>query len=427
MSPSSSLPWPIAGGLLAACVLLLAALTVRWAPPVRWPGVGTADVDLDFTADEQRRERSFRRQVRPWGLAGAALGVLVPTALLLGGAVRSAADSDGPWWLQVLAVTTVVLVVGRAASLPGAAAVRRRSLAVGLAAGTWGRWWRDVAVAAALGWVLTGSAMVGWVAAARLLPQSWWWVLAVAAGLLVVLLSFVVPVVVEPLFARFVPLSAGPLRDRLLGLADAARVPVRDVLVADASRRTTALNAYVSGLGPTRRIVVHDTLVERGADDETAAVLAHELGHVVHRDVAAGTALGSLGAAAGVLAAALALTWAPLLGALEITGPADPAAAGLLLAGGAWLALLTAPLQNAVSRRVERRADEFGLDLARDPATVAAMHRSLAVVNLAPLRPVPLLHWWFGTHPTSPERIACARRWARSHGLPEVPGLAARG
>ncbi len=77
-----------------------------------------------------------------------------------------------------------------------------------------------------------------------------------------------------------------------------------------------------------------------------------------------------------------------------------------------------------MSRRIERRADAFCLDLARDPLTVASMHRALAVTNLAPLRPVRILHLWFGTHPTSPERIEAARAWARAHGAEEIPGLA---
>jgi len=218
-------------------------------------------------------------------------------------------------------------------------------------------------------------------------------------------------------------MPAGPLRDRLLALADAAGVRVRDVLVADASRRTTALNAYVSGLGPTRRIVVHDTLLDRGEDDEAAAVVAHELGHVVAHDVRTGTLLGAAGAAAGVLVAAALLAWPPLLAATGIDGAGDPAVAGVLIALGAWAGLLGAPLSNGLSRRIERRADAFCLDLARDPYVVARMHRGLAITNLAPLRPVRILHLWFGTHPTSPERIAAARAWARGHGLPEVPPL----
>ncbi|MFC6238801.1 M48 family metalloprotease [Longivirga aurantiaca] len=382
------------------------------------------DLDRDFTADEQRRERAFRSRVRPWGLAGVALGLLVPTVLVLTGATAAVARAAGEtWWLGIVAVVVVVQAVTRMATLPGAVAVRRESLRVGLATGGWGRWWRDLAVAWLLGLALTAPAVIGWVLAARLLPGSWWWVVAAAAALLVVLMSFAVPVLVEPLFARFEPMPDGALRERLLALAAEAGVPVRDVLVADASRRTTALNAYVSGLGPTRRIVVHDTLLTRGRDDEAATVVAHELGHVVAHDVRTGTLLGAAGASVGVLVAAALVAWPPLLSASGSTGAADPAVSGLLLALGAWAGFLGSPAASALSRRVERRADGFCLDLARDPAAVASMHRALAVTNLAPLRPVRVLHLWFGTHPTSPERIEAARSWAARHGAPSVPDL----
>jgi STE24 endopeptidase len=388
--------------------------------------VDGAAIDADFTADEQERERAFRRGVRPLGLVSVALGVLVPSALVLSGAAAAAASVPVPWWLQVVAVVTLVLVVARAATLPLAVAVRRRTLRVGLATGSWALWWRDVAVAWALSWALTCAALVGVIGAVRLWPELWWVVAALVGAALVVVLSFVVPVVVEPMFARFAPLPDSPLRTRLLELAASDGVPVRDVLVADASRRTSALNAYVSGLGPTRRIVVHDTLVDRGRDDEAYAVVAHELGHVVARDVRTGTILGAIGAVAAMASAALLLSWSQLLDLASVEGPADPSAAGLLLALGAWAGLVTAPVQNAVSRRIERRADRHCLDLAHDAGTVAAMHRALAVTNLAPLRPPRLLHLWFGTHPTSPERIAAARLWAREQGL-EAPGPLSRG
>jgi STE24 endopeptidase len=400
---------------------LLVGLTVRWVPAVPVAPVTDAGIDSDFTPAEQQRERDFRRQVRPLGLVSVALGVLVPTVLVLTGAAASIADVDGPWWWQVVAVVTVLTLATRAATLPPAVAVRRRTLQVGLATGSWALWWRDVAVATALSWALTCAALVGWVAAARTWPELWWVLVAAAAAVLVLLLSFVLPVLVEPLFARFSPLPDSPLRRRLLDLAERDGVAVRDVLVADASRRTSALNAYVSGLGPTRRIVVHDTLVDRGRDDEAYAVVAHELGHVVAHDVRTGTVLGAVGAVAATAAAAVLLSWSPLLAAASVSGPGDPAVAGLLLALGAWAGLLGAPVQNAVSRRIERRADRHCLDLARDAATVAAMHRSLAVTNVAPLRPPRLLHLWFGTHPTSPERIAAARAWAAQEGV-EVPG-----
>jgi STE24 endopeptidase len=171
-------------------------------------------------------------------------------------------------------------------------------------------------------------------------------------------------------------------------------------------------------------VVVHDTLLDRDRDDEVAAVVAHELGHVVAHDVRTGTVLGAIGAGLAVVAASVLLSWSRVLGLGHVTSPSDPAVAGLLLLGGAWAGLLGAPAQSALSRRVERRADQHCLGLAADPATVAAMHRALAVTNLGALRPPRLLHLWFGTHPTSPERIAAARAWSRAHGTLEVPDLA---
>ena len=416
----------VAAIVVVVGTVVLAGITAWWVPRQPAPPVTDADLDRDFTRGEQERDRAFRRRVRPWGLASAALDVLVPTVLALTGAVAAVTDAvPGPWPVAVVAGTTLVLVVGRLVTLPGAVVVRRVSLAEGLATGTWARWARDVAVATVLAWVLACVALVGWVAAVRRWPETWWVVVAVVAAVLVVVISFLVPVVIEPLFARFTPMPDGPLRTRLLDLADRDGVRVGDVLVADASRRTTALNAYVSGLGATRRIVVHDTLVDRDRDDEAHAVVAHELGHVVAHDVRTGTVLGAAGAAIGVAAAAVLLGWSWPLEVTHVPSASNPAVVGLLLAAGAWAGLLGAPVQSAVSRRIERRADRHSLDLTADPATVARMHRSLAVTNLAALRPPRLLHLWFGSHPTSPERIAAARAWARDHGLAEPDGLGA--
>ena len=408
--------------VLIVGVALLVVLAARWVPAQPTVTVTAADVDLDFSEAEQERARAFRRQVRPWGLAAVLLDVLVVTVLTLSGAVAAAtAGTPGPWWVQVVAGVTLVLVVSRAATLPGAVAVRRAALDVGLATGTWWRWFRDVLLGFGLSWLLVTGAMVGWVGAARLWPTSWWIVVGVVAALLAAVLSFLLPVVVEPLFARFAPMPRGPLRDRLLDLARRDGVEVRDVLVADASRRTSALNAYVSGLGATRRVVVHDTLLDAGDDDAVHSVVAHELGHVVAHDVRTGTVLGAVGAALGVMAASLLLARPGVLTASHVTSASDPAVVGLLMTLGAWAGLLGSPLQSAMSRRIERRADRHCLDLTADPTTVARMHRSLAVTNMAALRPPRLLHLWFGTHPTSPERIADARAWARDHGV-DVPG-----
>lgn len=186
---------------------------------------------------------------------------------------------------------------------------------------------------------------------------------------------------------------------------------VRDVLVADASRRTTALNAYVSGLGSTRRIVAYDTLLETAAPREVELVVAHELGHVKHRDVLTGTVLGAVGAAVAVVLVGLLSRWGPLLDAAGADGAADPRSLPLLAALAGLIGAATGPLQAATSRRIEARADRHALELTGDPQQFIAMQRRLAVANVSDVDPPRLLVLLFGTHPSATRRIAAARAW----------------
>jgi cyclophilin family peptidyl-prolyl cis-trans isomerase/Zn-dependent protease with chaperone function len=171
-----------------------------------------------------------------------------------------------------------------------------------------------------IGAVLTGAALAGLVLSTHVFPSAWPLVAGAGAALLVLLLSFVAPIVLEPVFNRFRPLEDSGLRDAVLRLADRSGVPVREVLVADASRRTTKLNAYVSGLGATRRVVLFDTLVESASEPEVLTVVAHELGHRRFRHVAFGTAIAMLGAAGYVLVLWALLSSQAVLDALGASG-----------------------------------------------------------------------------------------------------------
>jgi STE24 endopeptidase len=174
-------------------------------------------------------------------------------------------------------------------------------------------------------------------------------------------------------------------------------VPVREVLVADASRRTRKVNAYVSGIGATRRVVLYDTLLDEVPKRELEVVVAHELGHRRARHVVKGTVLGMLGAAAGTL-----VVWALL------PDPQDPAIAPKLLLITAVLELLALPLGSALSRRWERVADRFSLELTRDRDAFRAVHEKLATANLGDLDPPRLVYLLLFSHPTARERIAAA-------------------
>lgn len=245
--------------------------------------------------------------------------------------------------------------------------------------------------------------------------RRWWIPAAVGAFALTVVASFVYPVLFEPLFNDFRSMPQGPLRTNLLAMAERDGVPVKDVLVADASRRTTALNAYVSGFGATRRIVVYDTLL-KAPQPEVELVVAHELGHAKDNDVLTGTLIGGLGAGLG--AVLLFLVFDPVRRRTGVTSIADPRAVGAVLGLMTLGSLLLGPAENVISRRVEARADVHALNLTRDPATFIKMQKRLAVTNISDLSPDAVEYVLYASHPTSPERIAMARAWAKLNGIP---------
>jgi STE24 endopeptidase len=301
-------------------------------------------------------------------------------------------------------VTLVQLTV-RVVTLPFAVLLRRRMLEYGLTHQSWAGFASDLLRSQAVGIVTLALGLTLLVGCARRWRRAW---PAVAGGLLavfVLLASFVYPVVVEPLFNSFEPLPDGSLRTQILRLADREGVRVDDVLVADASRRTTTLNAYVSGFGSTRRVVVYDNLVESLPEDEALSVVAHELAHARHNDVVTGSLLGAAGAVLGVGLLALLLG----TGRLGRRSMAEPAVVPLVLALLAIGSLLASPVQNTISRQIETRADVDALRAAPNPEAFAAMQRQLALRSLADPTPPAWSQFWFGSHPTTLTRIAIAR------------------
>ena len=416
---------------LAVLVVGLAVAVLLGTPwrPLAAVGDGAAvDPAIDFTAAQMAREDAYHSAVRPPAYASLVLSIAV--ALLLGlsplgarliGAV--AAPLGGGWGWRVLLGGIAVTAVGRLVALPldaWAESVRRR---YGLSTQTWGTWLVDVGKAYGVGLVITLIVLFGLFALVRWSPQWWWAWGAVAGALLVVVVSFAYPVVIEPVFNKFTSMESGPLRTSLLEMADRDGVPARDVLVADASRRTTALNAYVSGFGATRRIVVYDTLLDKAEPAEVRLVVAHELGHAKNRDVLWGTLLGALGIATVVCVLAFALKFDWLLRRAGVVSIGDARAIALVLALVAVIVALSGPVQVLVSRRVETRADVHALELTRDPTTFVEMQRRLSVTNLSDLDPPALVFGLFSTHPTGPQRIALARDWARLRGVTPPPGL----
>ena len=382
----------------------------------------------DFTPAQIERSRARRRDTLPLRYASALVGTAVPCLLgftpLGAWVVRAAGAAAGGGWIARAALGAVALqLLLTLTGLPVSLLAERVNRRWGLSTRTWRLFAADAVKGLLIGAVLLAAVSVGLYALVRARPGDWWLIAAPGAAMLVVLLSFLVPVLFEPLFNRFEPMAEGELRSRLLALAEHSGIRVRDILVADASRRTTAANAYVSGIGRTRRVVVWDTTVEQAGPEEVAAIAAHELGHVARRDVLTGTVAGALGAALAVLALAAALHWGPLLRAAGADSAADPRSLALVLALATVAGTVAGPVGNAFSRRIEARADGYALDLTRAPEAVVAMQRRLAVVNIADLAPRRAAVLLFATHPPTAARIAHARAWARAHGVPVPPPL----
>lgn len=413
---------------LVSGLVLLAALAIGLLLTTPWHPLGSTALQpnghLDFTPAEFTRETAFHKAVRPPAYLSMLLGVLV--ACLLGfthwGARLIEAVSGGRWWQGVLVGAAVCAALPRVASILADAVAEKALRAYGLSNQTWSGWAVDQAKSFALAVAITAPVLLGAVALARTFPR-WWWVGAAAlAALITVAVSFLYPVLVEPVFNSFTPLEAGPLKTSLLDLAREDGIGVRDVLVADASKRTTALNAYVSGIGSSRRIVVYDTLLKAATPQEVRLVVAHELSHVKHRDVLCGTLLGALAAAMGVCFLGAALQSSGLLSRAGARGAGDPKIVALVLALAVLATVISGPVLNLVSRRVETHADVGALDLTHDPATFIDTERRLALSNIASLGPNRIAYFLFSTHPSTSERIALARAWAVKHGMvPPAP------
>jgi STE24 endopeptidase len=409
----------VAAVVLGIALAVVIAVRTPWVPLPEPPGGYTPiDPTAGIPAAQVERAEAFAAALRPASLLSLVLSLTVSAALgltALGGRIMRALARPlgGGWVPQVLLGVVAFAVLGRLATVPLAAYAEMVRHRYGLSTRSWWLWLRDVSVSTAISAAITALALLSFLWLVRRAPRTWWiWAAATAAGFVVVG-SFLYPVVIEPAFNRFEPLAAGQLRSDLLELAAENGTPVQDVLVSDASRRTTALNAYVSGFGSTRRIVLYDTVLERLPDDQIESIVAHELGHVATDDVLTGTLTGALGAAAGVAALGWLLGSPRVLRRAGAEAPGDPRVVPLLLFLFAVGGLLSAPVQNGVSRQVEARADVRALDLTRDPEAFAGMQQDLAASNLSDPDPPAAWHWFFGSHPTVAERVAMASDWTR--------------
>lgn len=408
--------------VLSGAAAALAAVASRTPAEVREAKPDADATDPSFAAtftDEQiERHGAYRRG----SYVGYAVAVFLELALLLvlargplGAVLARFEGVPGGWVTQAVIAATTVALVTWLAQLP---LTYVRSYIVqqawGLSTQTAAGWFGDslrsllVAVVITLVGALTFFGLVRWQ------PSNWWLWGWAGFTVLTALLFFLYPVLIAPLFNRFTPLADQQLSQDITALASEAGVEVDEVLVADASRRSTVENAYVAGLGATKQVVLYDTLLEAGSAAETRYVVAHELGHEVEDHVLKNLLLSSAGLFLGFALLRVLVGRTHLFAWAGAEGVFDPRGLPLLIAFATLAGLVLMPPQNAVSRSFERRADEIALELTADPETAIKVHRRLAFSNIADLDPPRLAVLLLYTHPPVRDRVAAAVAEMRS-------------
>jgi STE24 endopeptidase len=249
----------------------------------------------------------------------------------------------------------------------------------------------------------------------REFPQHWWlltW--AVFLGLFV-LLAQLAPVILFPIFYKFEPLQDEELKQRLVRLGERAGTRVRGVYKWNLSEKSKKANAALTGLGATRRIILADTLLDNYSPDEIEAVLAHELGHHVHKHILKGIAIQAGTTLLGFWAANWALHYA--VDRLHMFDElSDFANLPLLVLVVTVLSFLALPALNAFSRFNERQADRYAFEsIASVDPFISSMNK-LAEQNLAERRPSRFVEWFFHSHPAISRRLQAAQAWAKAEG-----------
>ena len=308
---------------------------------------------------------------------------------ILGGALTGAAIS--------LALALV--------ALPLAALAHSNAVDVGISTQSFLDWLTDRGKTIGIAALLAAAGAAVLLGVQRRLRRTWW---VGAAGMIViyaVVISWLAPVGLAPLFNSFEELPPGAARDSVIELGDRAGVEIGEVLVVDASRRVTSLNAYVGGIGPTKQVVLFDNLIESVESPALRSIIAHEFGHVRNRDIPRGILFIAIVAPFGMLfVRELGGALAARSGA--VTG--TPAALSAYVLAITVTVFAIGIAGNQLSRAVEDQADQFALELTQDPRGFIELQRSLAERNLSDPDPPGWVRELLRTHPTTLERIGTA-------------------
>ncbi|HEV8595365.1 MAG TPA: M48 family metallopeptidase [Thermoplasmata archaeon] len=367
---------------------------------------------LGFDVDRQRLAREYKRK-RVALTAIRILVYIVLSAWLLTGltfSVKAWASAFGAGFPQYALYAVILYFLYWIPVIPlalvGGFFLERR---YGVSVQGFHSWLKDAAKGLAIGLgfsVLAVEILYALLAAA---PERWWlyaWLLGLAVG---AALAWLGPVVIAPWFYKFEPVADEALEARLCALAERSSTKVVGVYRMVASPKTTRAFGGLAGIGNTRRIILSDTLLNRYTPDEVETVIAHELGHHVHRDSLRLAAAGALGSLLGLLAVDRILDAA--VPALRLGGPADIAGLPLIGLTIATVSTVVAPILNALSRRWEAAADLFAIRMTGNQSAFASTMVKIHDQNLGDADPHPLAEFLFHDHPSGRRRVEAALQW----------------
>jgi STE24 endopeptidase len=409
----------LVGAGLVAIVLLCIATFIPYPPAAE---IARAAGFSDSTI-ETGLQLNFERRIFFWIYTVIELGLICVLALTPIG--RRVADRLLVWTRgyripAALGMGCIYLVLHDLLTLPVGIARFYHSHAWGLANPSYdlAAWLRDHYLAFAVNIPWEVAVVVALYAGLIITPRIWWLLAPIGMTILGVAYVFLAPILINPLFNDFTPLRKTQWADqqpRVQAIIDEAKIPVAEILVMDASRQSTHTNAYFTGFGSTRRIVLYDTLLKNHTPEEIESVLAHEIGHWQHDHIVKGMLIAIVGSVFGFLILHLFLRGAVGQAPWNLASVADPAGLWLillLLGAGSWLAM---PAESMISRHFERQADEVSLDLGKQPQAFIDSERKMAIDNKSNVAPTPWNVWLFASHPPTVERIRMAEDWEKAH------------
>jgi len=397
--------------VIAAVAMVIVAEGAVWLlrPRAEPPEPAAVEVADYFEPVAVERAEDFRRGQLALFAGGLAIQGTLLGALVLGRPAVAGRALERVGRRRVASAAAAGAGISAAlvvATIPVDLWAHERAVDAGISTQSLGPWLADLGKGAAIGAGFAALGAAALLALVRRLPRAW-----PAPGAVVLVgvsaaFSWLAPVLLAPLFNEFEPLPDGSeLRTEVLDLAERAGVEVGEVYEVDASRRSTSLNAYVGGLGPTKRVVLYDNLVDDAERPELRSVVAHELAHQEHRDIPRGLLFLAIVAPLGLVFTREAAT---ALAARRGADPGSPAALpGYALALGAASLGLMIP-GNQLSRQVEASADDFAIELTREPAALIDLQKRLAETNVSDPDPPAVVSFLLGSHPPAIERIGAA-------------------